>query len=76
MYYMHRIRHQIVTPRCYMVFVICNLTLRHVTALAVGHIQGAHKFFNMCSLCFKLYNSVEILHMRLKLLLGKLNITI
>jgi hypothetical protein len=50
--------------------------LRHVMALAVGHTQGARKFFDMCSLCFNLYNLVEILHMRLNVLLGKLNITI
>ena len=37
--------------------------LLHITALAVGHIQRARKFFDMCSLCFNLYNLVEILHM-------------
>jgi len=28
--------------------------LQHVSALAVGHLQGAHKSFSMCSLCCNL----------------------
>ena len=32
---------------------ICSLMFRHVSALTVGHFQGA--FFSMCSLCFNLY---------------------
>ena len=55
---------------------ICYLILRRVTALAVGYIQGASKFYDMCSLYFNLHNWVEILRMWLKLLLWKLNIRI
>jgi len=29
--------------------------LRHVSTLAFGHLQGIHKFTEMCSLCFNLY---------------------
>jgi len=29
--------------------------LQHASALNVGHLQGARKFFNMCSLCFNLF---------------------
>jgi len=29
--------------------------LRHVSALAVDHLQGAHTFFSMCKICFILY---------------------
>jgi len=29
--------------------------LRHVSALDVGHLQGARKLSNMCSLCFYIY---------------------
>ena len=35
---------------------ICYLILRRVTALAVGYIQGASKFYDMCSLYFNLHN--------------------
>jgi len=30
--------------------------LQHVSALAVGYLPGAPKFFSMCSLCFNLYS--------------------
>ena len=29
--------------------------LRHVSALAVGHLQGARQFFDTCRLCVMLY---------------------
>jgi hypothetical protein len=37
---------------------ICYLMVRHVTTLAVGHIQRARNFFHMCSLSFNLYKLV------------------
>jgi len=42
------------TPTCYTTLSYL-LMLRHVSALAVGRLQGVPKFFDMCSLCFKLY---------------------
>ena len=37
--------------------VLHLVMLPHVSALAVGHLQEAHKFFfSICSLCFTLYS--------------------
>jgi len=45
--------------------LIWQLLLRHVSALAVGHLLGAHLFFNVCSLCVNLCgrNSTYIIEM-------------
>jgi len=34
--------------------VICQLFFRHVSGLAVGHLQEAHLFFDVCRLCVNL----------------------
>jgi hypothetical protein len=48
------LRTQYITPIWCTIILICWLLLRHVSASAVGHLQGAHKLFETCSLRVKL----------------------
>ena len=40
---------QDLTPTCCTMSFVCSLMLRHVSALAVGHLRGARWFCNMWS---------------------------
>jgi hypothetical protein len=48
------------------------ITAQHVLALAVGHLQGARKYFSTCSLCLNLCLTISTYEK--KLLIWRLNI--
>jgi len=45
---------QYLLTTCCTVFLLLVLLLRHVSVTALGHLQGARKFIDVCSLCVNL----------------------